>query len=95
MADWRSSTYLDFGDAVQSLSGKTSIWVVSSKKRGDRLGVVSWYGPWMQYVFEPDEGCVFNHGCLTDIALFCYEATEAHRFPDRARSPFSEVGGRS
>lgn len=72
-------TYLVFGDAVRSLSGKTSIWTVTSQTRGDRLGVVSWYGPWRQYVFEPDDGCLFNHDCLAEIAAFCYKATEAHR----------------
>ena len=88
MSEWRTSRYLAFGDAVRSLSGKTSIWPVASKTRGDRLGTVSWYGPWRQYVFESDEGCVFNHGCLSEIAAFCQEATEAHRFPEHARAPF-------
>ena len=41
-----------------------------TKRRGDWLGRILWYGQWRQYVFETEEGCVFSKGCLDDIADF-------------------------
>ena len=49
---------------------KTEVWSVLTKRRGDWLGRILWYGQWRQYVFETEEGCVFSKGCLDDIADF-------------------------
>lgn len=87
---WRESKYLGFAWAGLSASGKTEIWRVTSMSSGDLLGGVAWYGPWRQYVFEPEDGTVFNDGCLTDIADFLAEMTAAHR-RRASRAPETEA----
>lgn len=79
MTGWRTNRYLRFDDAGTSRSGKTREWAVFSKSQNSLLGMVSWYGPWRQYVFEPEDGCVFNNGCLDAISDFCTEQNTAHR----------------
>ena len=79
MTDWRDSKYLAFAWAGTSESGRTERWAVTSTSSGDRLGTVSWYGPWRQYVFEPMPDCVFNDGCLADITGFLSEVNAARR----------------
>lgn len=76
---WRESRYLAFAWAGRSASGKTEVWRVTSMSSGDLLGGVSWYGPWRQYVFEPEGGCVFNNGCLNDVSGFLAEMNASHR----------------
>ena len=76
---WRKSKYLGFAWAGLSASGKTEIWRVTSMSSGDLLGGVCWYGPWRQYVFEPEDGTVFNNGCLNDISDFLSEMNAARR----------------
>lgn len=46
---------------------KTMVVDVLSRRHGDRLGVISWYGPWRQYVFTPEPGTLYSWGCLADI----------------------------
>lgn len=78
MTDWRASKYLRFDDAGTSWTGLTSEWAVFNR-RGPLLGMVTWYGPWRQYVFESEPDCVFNSGCLEEIAGFCAEMTAQHK----------------
>jgi hypothetical protein len=49
---------------------KTSIWVCVHSKKRQRIGKVSWYGPWRQYCFFPGDMIVFNVSCLQDICHF-------------------------
>src|SRR3990167_10059944 len=49
---------------------KTRLWRVVSKKGGDSLGRIEWYGPWRKYAFEPHESTVYEEDCLRDIAAF-------------------------
>lgn len=46
------------------------IWSCRNNKCGDQLGVVTWYGPWRQYVFVSSPGVVFSADCLADIQKF-------------------------
>lgn len=32
------------------------------------LGKIGWYGAWRQYVYESEDGIIYNNGCLQDIA---------------------------
>ncbi len=64
------SKYIKFEDAGRSVSGKTGRWYVVNKRSGDRLGLISWYGPWRCYVLEPEPDCVFNASCMWDIIRF-------------------------
>ena len=79
MSDWRANKYLRFEEAGVSRSGKTREWDVFSKSQNSFLGMVSWYAPWRQYVFEPEMDSVFNNGCLDAISSFCTEQNTAHR----------------
>ena len=56
---------------------KTAIWRCQSRRSGDVLGYVHWYGPWRQYCFFPAEESVFNDGCLLDIVDFLDKARKA------------------
>ena len=71
------SRYLHF--AYYGTKGKTHVWQVANKQSGDVLGLVSWYGPWRQYCFDPHEGTVYSAECLRDIATFCQERMNEHR----------------
>ncbi len=71
--------YVEMYEAGRSTSGKTAVYTVRNRNHGDRLGVVSWYGPWRQYVFKPASPIVLSAGCLRDIASFVDQATNAHR----------------
>lgn len=78
-ADWRANPYLTFEGFGRSASGKTGVWRVLSKSQGSLLGMVKWYGPWRQYIFEPMPDCVFNNGCLDAISSFCSEQNATQR----------------
>jgi hypothetical protein len=54
--------------------------MVESRRHGDTLGVIKWYGPWRQYCFYPEPGCVFNSDCLRDIAGFCFKLMQEWRY---------------
>ena len=49
---------------------KTQVWDVVNKRSETPLGRISWYGPWRQYVFEPEAQTVYNDGCLNSISSF-------------------------
>jgi len=76
---WRDSKYLDFSWLGKSATGRTHRWTVDAKRSGDILGVVEWYGPWRQYVFQPDPNTEYNKGCLLDIADFLDEMNAEQR----------------
>lgn len=46
---------------------KTMMIDVLSRRHGDKLGTIKWYGPWRQYVFTPEPGTLYSAGCLADI----------------------------
>lgn len=59
--------YLEFNLIEQK--PKTKIVGVWSKKSSDRLGLIKWHGPWRQYAFFPENGTLFNIGCLYYIQI--------------------------
>jgi hypothetical protein len=62
------------------LSSKTKRWTVHSKMDTSWLGTVKWYSPWRKYCFfQNDQDCVFDPGCLREIADFMAKETVAHR----------------
>jgi hypothetical protein len=61
-----ADSYLDFLESP-NLTGKTRIVQVVSKRHGDALGVIRWFGRWRQYTFWPFAQTTFNPGCLTEI----------------------------
>jgi len=73
------SEYLEFQDVIDGRERKTERIHVVSKSHGVILGDISWYGPWRQYVFFPDDDTLFNRACLRDIADFLDELMEAKK----------------
>lgn len=51
-------------------TGKTQVYNVVSRSKGDLLAVIKWYGPWRQYVLLPKPETVWNTNCLEDITWF-------------------------
>ncbi len=50
--------------------GKTYIYAVNSRRHGNQLGIIKWYGAWRQYVLFPVAGTLWNPACLDDVADF-------------------------
>ncbi len=46
------------------------LWFCYNNKGSQFLGSVPEKKVWKQYVFEPEANCIFNNGCLRDIADF-------------------------
>lgn len=65
------SKYLEFN--VIEEKPKTKVIGIWSKKNGNRLGIIKWYGPWRQYAFFPETGTIFNIECLNDISEYIKE----------------------
>ena len=65
---------------------RTKLWEVRKISTGtphptarpDVLGVIKWYSNWRCYTFRPEDDCIFNALCLTEIAAFCQSATVRH-----------------
>ena len=76
MAKW-----IDIVDCGRLPGRKTKRWQVLSAKSGGSLGIIYWWGPWRQFVFEPDGASriIFEEDCLTDIADFIRQATAEHK----------------
>lgn len=66
-------------------SKQTRHWAVQSTS-GSRLGAVKFFPRWRCFVFEPLDDCVFNAGCMTDLATFCDAATDQWRQEVKARA---------
>lgn len=49
---------------------KSDRWHIYPKSGGCYIGVVSWFGAWRQYVFDPAPNTTYSAGCLDDIAKF-------------------------
>ena len=49
---------------------KTNIYVVRSRRSGFVLARILWHSPWRQYVLEPEEGTIWNDGCLAAVHDF-------------------------
>lgn len=49
---------------------KTSVYGIFSRKHGDKLGEVRWWGKWRQYCFFPAHDTVFNRDCIGTIQAF-------------------------
>ncbi len=58
---------------------KTTVWQVKNNQSGFLLGVISWYGAWRQYIYEPISGTLFNNGCLDTISKFLTDLNNEQR----------------
>ena len=69
--------YLQFIDLGIATGQKTHRFSVLSG--GSYLGVVKWYAPWRRYVLFPETGVLFDYGCMTELATFVGDVTQAHK----------------
>ena len=49
---------------------KTAVYDIISVHHGTKLGQIKWYGPWRQYIFEPEPLTIFNRDCMLAICGF-------------------------
>ena len=54
-------------------AAKATKWVIINTHQGTLLGEIKWYRWWRQYTLMPNEGMVFNAGCLQEIVAFIGE----------------------
>lgn len=60
--------YIHFEKLLDAKS--RTYWFCKNNKSKRGLGIVEYYKPWRQYVFEAYGDCVFNIDCLNDIVDF-------------------------
>lgn len=61
------ASYLRFAPVAPGSDWPGGSVAVLSRKREMTLGVISWYAPWRQYVFEAAPGTVWSNGCLCEV----------------------------
>jgi len=64
----KTSKYLEF--SITGHKPKTKIYGIWSKKSGEILGEIRWFGRWRQYAFFPRPETIFNPECLEDIRWY-------------------------
>lgn len=60
-------------------TGKTKVYDVVAKERGEMLGEVKWFARWRKYAFFPAAGTLFEEDCLKDIASFLVTLKEERK----------------
>lgn len=69
--------YVDFELAERK--PKTAVYRVVSKSNRETLGSVYWYGPWRQYVFQPEPETIWSHGCMQQVLDFIQKLMEERK----------------
>ena len=47
----------------------TAVVEVIAVRSGALLGTIKWFGRWRKYAFHVEPDCIFEQGCLEEIAL--------------------------
>ena len=83
---FKSSHFTFRDDGPVSKAAKTRLFSVFNSSNRSLLGYVKWWGNWRKYCFFPLNS-LFDDKCLEQIAVFCREATTAHksRLPNKKR----------
>lgn len=84
--DPAASEYLVFVDA-SLIDAKTRRLLVVSRRSGDRLGEIKWFGRWRQYAFFPADGTVWNPQCMVEINEQIRVLMDERKHPVLARTP--------
>jgi len=58
---------------------KTDIYHVVATKNEEILGVIRWFCPWRQYVFEPYDNTTWSADCLLKVHGFISGLMEARK----------------
>lgn len=67
--------YLRFQPVAAGSDWSEGSVAVLSRRHGDVLGVISWYQPWREYVFEAKPDTVWSRGCLREVTAKVVEMT--------------------
>ena len=79
------SKWIRFDLAPEQLQKpKTKVYWVHTKDWTDNLGTIQWYSPWRKYAFFPNEGCVFETQCISDIISFIKDLMEERHIEKQA-----------
>jgi hypothetical protein len=65
-----NSKHLNIVQIAPETERKTKVFRVISSFDNTCLGTISWYPRWRQYVFNPNENCVWSHDCLSDLSEY-------------------------
>ncbi len=68
VGDALSYRWIEF--RVKHDTGKTKVYDVVAKERGEMLGEVKWFARWRKYAFHPNAGTLYEQDCLNDISSF-------------------------
>ena len=60
--------YLTF--KLMPKTGKTERWEVRSTEHGDLLGIIKWFGRWRRFAYFPENGTIYDAGCLGILEAF-------------------------
>jgi hypothetical protein len=71
--------YIEFHEDPKAPERKTSTWTIRAKSDGTRLGRVTFYPNWRQYIFESGTATLWSVGCLRDVEIFLASVNEARR----------------
>lgn len=72
---------------------KTAVVMIYSKRWGSLLGTIKWYGPWRQYVLEPQEGTVWNPDCLVAVNAVIRDLMDRRKHGDEDTSCLGRAYG--
>ena len=88
------SQYLEFKE-IPAPALKTKVVDVLSKRSGERLAQIRWYGPWRCYTLHPVSMTIWNEQCLMDVTSYIngLKAERANRLDDE-RSKKMQVATR-
>ena len=81
---WTEGTHIEFHTIGQSDSGLTLRIEVRKRGhhadvQGEVLGWVYWFPRWRKYIYHPSPGTIYEEVCMTEIAEFIAEKTDAHK----------------
>ena len=62
--------FIHFNIGTKPQGQKTDLYQCCNNRNGKELGIIKWYGPWRQYVYEPTVRAVYSIGCFEDINHF-------------------------
>ena len=70
MAELKSKYIEAYHDGYRHKNPVYAIW---NKRSKDKMGEISWYVPWRQFVFAPEPYTIYNKGCLDDLKSFMHD----------------------
>jgi hypothetical protein len=62
--------YIHIQQVKDELFEGKPVYRIFNNKTAAQIGILSFYKPWKEYVFQSKAGCVYNNGCLRDVLDF-------------------------